>query len=38
MVCKTDKGYEIVLDEYKKNAHLIIEALDRIKKVYLPNA
>ena len=38
MVCKTDKGYEIVLDEYKKNAHYIIDALNRIKKVYLPNA
>ena len=38
MVCKTDKGYEIILDEYKKNAHFIIEALNKIKKVYLPNA
>ena len=38
MVCKTDQGYEIVLDEYKKNAHFIIEALNKIKKVYLPNA
>lgn len=38
MVCKTDKGYEIVLDEYKKNAHFIIEALNKIKKVYLSNA
>lgn len=38
MVCKTDKGYEIVLDEYKKNAHCIIDSLNKIKKVYLPNA
>lgn len=38
MVCKSDKGYEIVLDEYKKNAHLIISALSKIKKAYLPNA
>lgn len=38
MVCKSDKGYEIVLDEYKKNAHLIISALSEIKKAYLPNA
>lgn len=38
MVCKSSRGYEIVLDEYKKNAHLIIEALAKIKKAYLPNA
>lgn len=37
LVCKSDKGYEIVLDEYQKNAHLIIDALSRIKKAYLPN-
>ena len=37
MVCKTEKGYEIVLDEYKRNAHYIIEALNKIKRVYLPN-
>lgn len=36
LVCKSDRGYEIVLDEYKKNAHLIIDALARIKKAYLP--
>ncbi len=30
--------YNIVIDEYKKNAHLINEALNRIKDVYLPNA
>lgn len=34
-VCKTDRGYEIVLDEYKKNSHLIVNALDKIKETYL---
>lgn len=38
MVCKSDKGYDIVLDEYKKNAHLIITALSKIKKAYLPDS
>ena len=38
MVCKSDKGYDIVLDEYRKNAHLIIAALSKIKKAYLPDA
>ena len=37
MVCKSPRGYEIVLDEYKKNAHLIIGALAKIKKAYLPD-
>ena len=37
MICKMDKGYQIVLDEYKKNACLIIDALKRIKKAYLPH-
>lgn len=37
LVCKSDSGYEIVLDEYRKNAHLIIDALAKIKKAYLPN-
>lgn len=37
LVCKSEQGYEIILDEYKKNAHFIIEALSRIKKAYLPN-
>ena len=36
LVCKSERGYEIVLDEYKKNACLINDALDRIKKAYLP--
>lgn len=34
-VCKSDDGYCIVIDEYRKNAHFIIEALDKIKAVYL---
>lgn len=37
LVCKSDCGYDIVLDEYRKNAHTIIEALARIKAAYLPN-
>lgn len=37
LVCKSDHGYEIVIDEYKKNAYLINEALDEIKEAYLPN-
>lgn len=36
LVCKTDEGFDIVIDEYKKNAHYINEALDKIKDVYLP--
>jgi len=34
-VCKNDNGYQIVLDAYKENAHLITEALDSIKSTYL---
>lgn len=37
LVCKSEKGYEIVIDEYKKNAHYINEALDEIKNAYLSN-
>ena len=36
LVCKSDKGYNIVIDEYTKNAHFINEALNKIKNVYLP--
>lgn len=36
-VCKSPYGYEIVIDEYRKNAFLIIDALARIKKAYLPD-
>ena len=37
LVGKSDNGYDIVIDEYKNNAHLIIDALYRIKSAYLPN-
>lgn len=37
LICKSDNGYDIVIDEYVKNAHYINEALDKIKEVYLPN-
>lgn len=37
LVCKSDVGYDIVIDEYKKNAHYINEALDEIKSKYLSN-
>lgn len=36
LVAKSEYGYDIVIDEYRKNAHFINEALDRIKNVYLP--
>lgn len=36
LVCKSENGYDIVIDEYRRNAHFIIEALERIKNVYLP--
>jgi len=35
LVCKSEKGYDIVIDEYKNNAHFITEALERIKDTYL---
>jgi hypothetical protein len=34
-ICKSDKGYEIILDEYVKNSHLIKNALKNIKDAYL---
>ena len=37
LVCKDKRGYDIVIDEYRKNAHFINEALDEIKKAYLPD-
>lgn len=37
LICKSDDGYKIVLDEYRKNACLIIDALAKIKKAYLPD-
>jgi hypothetical protein len=34
-VCKSEQGYEIVIDEYKKHADLILDALNNIKRKYL---
>jgi hypothetical protein len=34
-LCKTKNGYKIVLEEYKANAFLILNALNKIKKAYL---
>lgn len=34
-VCKSENGYEIVLDEYKANAGFIVEALNNVKAAYL---
>lgn len=34
-VCKSDNGYNLILDTYKENAHLIKEALESIKKTYI---
>lgn len=38
MICKTPNGYDIVIDEYRKNAPLIINSLNKIKKAYLPQS
>jgi len=38
LICKSERGYDIVMDEYRKNAHFIIDALAKIKDAYLPNA
>jgi hypothetical protein len=34
-ICKSETGYEIVIEEYKKNAPIIKKALDQIKNKYL---
>ncbi len=34
-ICKSDLGYQIVIDEYEKNADHIIQALAKIKNTYL---
>ena len=34
-ICMSPEGYGIILDEYKKNAHLITSALQKIKEAYL---
>lgn len=36
MVCKSEDGYRVVLNEYQKSAHHIVSALELIKKAYLP--
>lgn len=35
LICKSERGYNIVLDEYQKNSYKITEALDCIKEAYL---
>lgn len=37
LICKSENGYDIILDEYKRNAHFIVESLAQIKNAYLPN-
>jgi len=34
-ICQSENGYSMVVDEYRKNAHLIREALDSIRRTYL---
>ena len=34
-VTKMDDGYEIVISEYKANAHILTKALNEIKDTYL---
>ena len=34
-VCKSDEGYNVVLEAYKEKADLIKKSLDSIKKTYL---
>lgn len=36
-ICKSDNGYDIVIDEYTKNAPIIKDALEHIKSTYLSN-
>lgn len=36
LICKSNRGYNIVIDEYKKNAPYIVKALNKIKNAYLP--
>lgn len=37
LICKSQHGYDIVIDEYTKDAHYINEALNEIKDAYLPS-
>ena len=34
-VCKSEDGYDVVIDEYTKHTHLIVDALNTIKTKYL---
>ena len=34
-VCGSSEGYDVVIDEYKKSAHYILDALNEIKYTYL---
>lgn len=36
-VCGSMEGYDVVIDEYKKSAHYILDALNEIKYTYLGN-
>ena len=36
LICKDPNGYDIVIDEYRKNADTIVDALNKIKDAYLP--
>ena len=36
-VCGSTEGYDVVIDEYKKSAHYILDALNEIKYTYLGN-
>lgn len=37
MICKSPDGYNIVLDEYRKNVPVLKKALTEIREAYLPN-
>lgn len=34
-ICKSEDGYRVVIDQYKKSSHFIKNALEEIKKAYL---
>ena len=36
-VCDDEQGFEIVYDQYQKSCTYILEALERIKKLYFEN-
>lgn len=35
LICKSPDGFDVVVDEYCRNAHLIVSSLDLIKREYL---